>query len=160
MIKPILLALALASAGMPTAAGAQVIDVAAGIQLAQIDFDTYHALLLERCKVVAPDSVDGLSDVMAQWKERNADALIILRQLYKVQLIQQMRAREPNATDAAIDAHVAAVQGVFNSGLKSRVAGVSADEAKMSCESGYARTLLTQRDMDFNVLLKRMLLGR
>lgn len=160
MIKPILLALALASGCAPMVAGAQVIDVAAGIQLAQIDFDAYHALLLERCKVVAPDSVDALTGAMAQWKERNADALLILRQLYKVQLIQQMRARQPDATDAAIDAHVAAVHGVFNSGLKGRVSGISVDEAKASCESGYAQTLLTQREMDFNVLLKRMTLGR
>lgn len=160
MIKPILLTLALASAGAPMVAGAQAIDVAAGIQLAQIDFDTYHALLLERCKVVAPASVDALTATMAQWKARNADALLILRQLYKVQLIQQMRARQPDATDAAIDAHVAAVLGVFNSGLKDRVGGVTVDEARTSCEGGYAQTLLTVRDMDFNVLLKRMTLGR
>jgi len=158
MIRNIVLAWALAAA--PVAAAGETIDVAAGIQLAQIDFDTYHALLLERCKVVAPDAVDALTAVMAQWKENNADALLILRQLYKVQLIQQMRARQPDATDAAIDAHVAAVQGVFNSGLKGRVVGISGDEAKASCESGYAQSLLTQREMDFNILLKRMTLGR
>ncbi|OFA04296.1 hypothetical protein [Duganella sp. HH101] len=158
MIRNIVLAWALAAA--PASAAGETIDVAAGIQLAQIDFDTYHALLLERCKVVAPDAVDALTAVMAQWKENNADALLILRQLYKVQLIQQMRARQPDATDAAIAAHVAAVQGVFNGGLRDRVAGVTVDEAKASCESGYARTLQTQRDMDFNILLKRMTLGR
>lgn len=160
MIKPILLALALASAATPLAAAAQATDVAAGIQLAQIDFDTYHVLLLERCKTLAPDSVDALAAAMAQWKERNADALLILRQLYKVQLIQQLLAREPDATEAAIDAHVAAVLGVFNSGLRDRVAGVSADEMKTSCEGGYSQTLSTVRDMDFNLLLKRMTLGR
>ncbi|MQA38777.1 hypothetical protein [Rugamonas aquatica] len=158
MMRYMVLAWALAAA--PASAAAETVDVAAGIQLAQIDFDAYHALLLERCKVVAPDSVDALTGAMAQWKERNADALLILRQLYKVQLIQQMRARQPDATDAAIDAHVAAVHGVFNSGLKDRVAGIAVGEAKASCESGYAQSLLTQREMDFNVLLKRMTLGR
>lgn len=158
MIKSIFLSLLLA--GAPVAAGAQVVDVAAGIQLAQIDFDAYHALLLERCEVLAPDAVDALRTAMAQWKQQNADALVILRQLYKAQLIQLKRAQQPDATEADIDAHVAAVLGIFNANLKERVAGVPAGEARASCEGGYADSLLNRPAMDFNVLLKRMTLGR
>lgn len=158
MIKSVLFGAVLACASMT--AGAAGVDVATGIQLAQIDFDTYHALLLERCKTVAPDSVGALAAVMAQWKERNADALVILRQLYKAQLIQQMRARQPAATEAEIDAHVAAVMGLFNGGLKDKVAAVPAAEARASCEGEYANNLRNRPDMDFNELLKRMTLGR
>ncbi|MES2160758.1 MAG: hypothetical protein V4476_06345 [Pseudomonadota bacterium] len=158
MIKSIFFSLLLA--GAPVAAGAQAVDVATGIQMAQIDFDAYHALLLERCKVLAPDSVDPLAAAMAQWKQRNADALVILRQLYKAQLIQLKRAQQPDATEADIDAHVAAVLGIFNANLKEKVAGVPADEARASCEGEYANNLLNRPAMDFNVLLKRMTLGR
>ncbi|WP_445230727.1 hypothetical protein [Duganella rhizosphaerae] len=159
MIKSIFLSLVLAGASA-TAAAAAVVDVAAGIQLAQIDFDSYHALLLERCRVLAPEAVDGLTAAMAQWKEQNADALLILRQLYKAQLMQLKRAQQPDATDADIDAHVAAVLGIFNANLKEKVAGVPADEARASCEGEYANNLLNRPAMDFNVLLKRMTLGR
>jgi len=157
-IKSVFFGAALACASMT--AGAEPIAIATGIQLAQIDFDTYHALLLERCKTEAPDSVDALAESLAQWKAQNADALVILRQLYKVQLIQQMRARQPAATEAEIDAHVAAVMGVFNGGLKDKVAALPAGEARASCEGGYANDLETNPDMDFNELLKRMTLGR
>ncbi len=158
MLNSMLLSLALA--GASATAGAQAVDVAAGIQMAQIDFDAYHALLLERCKVLAPEAVDTLTTAMAQWKVQNADALVILRQLYKAQLIQLKRAQQPAVTDADIDAHVAAVLGIFNVNLKERVAGVPADEAKASCEGEYANQLLNRPAMDFNVLLKRMTLGR
>ena len=158
MIKPILLALALA--GAPMAAAAQSIDVAAGIQLAQVDFDTYHALLLDRCRLVAPDSVDALQAVMAQWQQRNADALVILRQLYKAQLMRQKLAQKQESTDAELDAHVAAVLGLFNSGLPEKVARIPVGDAKASCEGGYAGNLQNRPDMDFDALLKRMTLGR
>jgi len=158
MIKSIFLSLALACAS--ATAGAQAVDVAAGIQMAQIDFDAYHALLLERCRGLAPESVEPLTAAMAQWRAQNADALVLLRQLYKAQLIQLKRAQKPDATDAEIDAHVAAVLGIFNANLKERVAGVPTDEAKASCEGAYANNLLNRPAMDFNVLLKRMTLGR
>lgn len=158
MIKSIFLSVVLA--GASATAGAQAVDVATGIQMAQIDFDAYHALLLERCKALAPDAVDTLAAAMTQWKQQNADALVILRQLYKAQLIQLKRARQPDATEADIDAHVAAVLRLFNANLREKVAGVPADEARASCEGEYANTLLNRPAMDFNVLLKRMTLGR
>ncbi|RFP15937.1 MULTISPECIES: hypothetical protein [unclassified Duganella] len=158
MIKSIFLSLALAGTSMM--AGAAEVDVANGIQMAQVDYDAYHALLVERCKVLAPESVEALTAAMAQWKQQNAAALVMLRQLYKAQLIQQKRAQKPDTTDADMDAYVAAVLDYLNGNLKERVAGVPADKARASCEGEYANDLLNRPAMDFNVLLKRMTLGR
>jgi hypothetical protein len=141
-------------------ADAAQMDVATGIQLAQIDFDSYHAALLERCRTLAPDSAGALAASMAQWKAKNADALVILRQLYKAQLTRNIRTLQPKLSDAEAEARVAAVLELFASGLKEKVSQVPDDEARSSCDGGYAAQTLARPDMDFNALLLRMTLGR
>jgi hypothetical protein len=140
-------------------AGAAQMDVATGIQLAQIDFDLYHAALLDRCQSIAPESAGALAASMAQWKAQNADALVILRQLYKAQLARNIRALQPALSDAEADAQVAAVLELYTSGLKEKVSQVPDDEARTSCNGGYAAQTLARPDMDFNALLTRMTLG-
>ena len=141
-------------------AGAAEMDVATGIQLAQIDFDAYHAALLERCRTLAPDSAGALADSMAQWKEKNAEALVMLRQLYKAQLTRNIRTLQPALSDAEAEAQVGAVLGLFISGLKEKVLRVPDDETRPACDGGYAARTLARPDMDFNALLMRMTLGR
>jgi hypothetical protein len=141
-------------------ADAAQMDVATGIQLAQIDFDAYHAALLERCQVLAPDSAGTLADSMAQWKEKNAEALVMLRQLYKAQLTRNIRTVQPAPSDEEAEAQVAAVLQLFASGLKEKVLQVPDDQTRLACNGGYAAQTLARPDMDFNALLVRMTLGR
>jgi hypothetical protein len=141
-------------------ADAAQMDVATGIQLAQIDFDSYHAALLERCQTLAPDSAGALAASMAQWKAKNAEALVILRQLYRAQLERNIRTLQPKLSDAEAEAQVGAVLELFASGLKEKVSQVPDDEARSSCDGGYAEQTLARPDMDFNALLVRMTFGR
>src|SRR5690349_4406786 len=59
------------------------LDVSSRFQLALIDYEQVHTVLVERCSRSYPDSVPALQTAIDDWQRTNRDALRELRELWR-----------------------------------------------------------------------------
>ena len=125
--------------------------VSLGLQLALIDYDAVHIVLIERCKSSAPTSVSTLASAIANWKAKNDLAVRELRQLSTKGLMKTSGLSEPEAT-----AQLALLSELLTTGLKKQFAQVPEVQLKSACEGQYARQSLASPTLDFNALLVKL----
>jgi hypothetical protein len=125
--------------------------VSNGFQLAQVDYDTVHSVLVERCKSSSPDSVAALVAAIATWKAKNEQALKQLRMLSKNSLIKRLGLSESEAST-----QLARSSEFLTNALKSQFEQVSEPELKAACGGQYAAQSLASPTLDFNSLLAKM----
>jgi hypothetical protein len=128
--------------------------VSLGLQLALVDYDAVHVVLIERCKLSSPASVKALVSAIANWKTKNDLAVRQLRQLSTNGLMKGRGLSESEAT-----AQVARSSELMTAGLKSQFAQVPEDQLKPACEGQYAAQSLASPALDFNALLAKLQTG-
>lgn len=128
--------------------------VSLGLQLAQVDYDTVHNVLVKRCKSSSPGSVTALVAAITSWKAKNDPALQQLRLLTKNGLVKRLGLSESDAST-----QLARSSEFLTAGLKGQFELVSETELKTACGGQYAAQSLASPTLDFNALLTKVQSG-
>jgi len=125
--------------------------VSLGMQLAQIDYEAVHVVLVERCKLNSPSTVPALVAAIENWKSKNDPALQQLRFLSKNNLVKKLGLSELDAS-----AQLARTSEFLTAGLKGQFEHVPDSELKAACSGQYAAQTLGSPELDFNALLVKI----
>ena len=128
--------------------------VSLGLQLAQVDYNAVHSVLVERCKTSSPDSVTTLVADIATWKAKNEPAQQQLRLLSRNGLVKRLGLSESEA-----NAQLARSSELLTAGLKGQFERVPESELKAACGGKYAATSLASPALDFSALLAKVQAG-
>lgn len=128
--------------------------VSRGLQLALVDYNTVHVVLIERCKLSSPSSVEALVSAISSWNAKNAPAMLHIRQLSTAGLMKRRGLSESEAT-----AQLVRLSDLMTSGLKNQFGQVPEDQLKLACEGQYAAQSLASPALDFNALLAKLQAG-
>jgi len=128
--------------------------VSLGLQLALIDYDAVHSVLIERCRSSSPTTVNTLTSAIANWKTKNDSAARQIRRLSMNNLMKTLKLSESEVT-----VQLARSSELVTAGLKNQFAQVPEDQLKLACDGQYAEQSLTSPSLDFNVLLTKLQAG-
>jgi uncharacterized protein YjiS (DUF1127 family) len=128
--------------------------VSVGLQLALVKYDAVHGVLIERCKLSYPESVNALVSVITNWKAKNDPAVRQLRHLSTNSLMKRLGLSESEAT-----AQLARSSELLTSGLKNQFGKVPESQLKAACEGQYAEQSLASPTLDFDALLAKVQAG-
>ena len=125
------------------------VDVSTRLQLALIDYEPVHAVLVERCTQSFPESVPALQKAIPDWQNKNREPL------HEIRLIFRDKLASGQASMSKVDAQMASISKMMNNGLKEQFAKVPLTELEKACRGGFATTLQSP-ELDFEALLNKI----
>lgn len=127
-----------------TSASAQDrLSIERALFMAQIDYDTAHAILIEGCKAKFPESVPQLIESISRWKSANYEA--------QVELQSYLR-RISGIGNQAVTDQFRKVTDRYGYSLLH----LSANEFRDACEGAYAGITLQLPQMNFSDVLEKV----
>ena len=128
------------------------LDVGSRFQLALIDYEQVHKVLIERCSRSYPDSVPALQAAIGDWQRMNREALRELRDLWR----NGLSAFRGGALDGEKQAGV--IPNMMTTNMKDQMVKLGEGDFKQACYGGFAATLRNPA-LDF-VSLREQLRGK
>lgn len=136
----------------PQGAQQRPLDVASRFQLALIDYEQVHQVLVERCTRSYPDSVPALQAAIDDWQRTNREALRELQGLWRSGVMEF----RGGAVDG--EKQAGAIPNMMTTNMRDQIAKVGESDLKKACYGGFAATLRMPA-LDF-VSLREQLRGK